>query len=258
MLIDTHTHLYLEEFEQDREEVIAHAISEGVKYMLLPNIDSETIDAQLDLCRAFPTNCLPMAGLHPTSVKENYEQELDRVRQELESNNNYIAVGEIGIDLYWDKTFEKEQAKALRTQLELAVAHQLPVVIHSRESFKEIFAVIDEYNHPDLQGVFHCFSGQEEEAAKVIDLGFKLGIGGVLTFKKANLGQVVEGIDLKHIVLETDSPFLTPVPFRGKRNQSAYVKYIAAKLAEIKGLRLEEVAEVTTRNAMELFGLKGD
>ncbi|MFA8449907.1 MAG: TatD family hydrolase [Bacteroidales bacterium] len=256
MLIDTHTHLYLEEYKEDRKEVIKNAIDKHVKYMLLPSIDSDTIEAQLLLCKEFPKNCFPMAGLHPTSVKENYKEELKRVEQELEKKDIYIGIGEIGIDLYWDKTYAKEQKIALRHQLELAVHYDLPVAIHSRESFPEIFNVIDEFNNPKLKGIFHCFSGDENDAKRIIDWGFKMGIGGVLTFKKSNLPEIVKNIDLKHLVLETDSPFLTPMPFRGKRNQSAYVTYIAQKMAEIKECSLEEVAKVTSNNALELFQIE--
>lgn len=251
--VDTHTHLYLNAFDNDRDKAIQNAINRGVEYMLLPNIDSASEKEMNELCKAWPDNCFPMMGLHPTSVKENFREELKYVTEELESERNYIAVGEIGIDLYWDKTFLNEQVEALEYQIELAKRHQLPVVIHQRDSFDEIMEVFKGINTENLRGVFHCFTGSREQAESVIDMGFLLGIGGVLTFKNSRLSEVLKEIDLKHIVLETDAPFLAPMPYRGKRNESAYVFLIARKLAEIKGVELNKVAEVTTANAKELF-----
>ena len=254
ILIDTHTHLYLEEFDEDRKQVVENAIDNNIRYMLLPNIDSESIKPMMDLCGEFPDNCFPMMGLHPTYVKENYEEELAIVDQWLEKGKFY-GIGETGIDLYWDKTFIKEQIIAFRYQIELAKKYKLPIVIHSRDSFDEIYPILEDLNSPDLKGVFHCFTGNNEQAEKIIDLGLELGIGGVLTFKNSGLDKVVEQISLDHIILETDSPYLTPVPFRGKRNQSTYINYIAEKLALIKNTSKEQVAEITSRNAIQLFKL---
>jgi TatD DNase family protein len=254
-LIDTHTHLYLEQFDNDREEIVNKAISQGVEKMFLPNIDKDSIEALWNLCNSFPDNFFPMAGLHPTSVKEDYKDQLDIVDQEL-NKRKYVAVGEIGIDLYWDKTFAAEQKEALLFQFELAIKHSLPVVIHSRDSFHEIISVIEAFNNSNLRGVFHCFTGTKEEARKIIDFGFYLGIGGVLTFKNSGLAEQIKDISLEHIVLETDSPYLTPAPYRGKRNESAYVYYIAEKLATVYGKSFDEIAKTTTKNAMNLFNIK--
>lgn len=249
---DTHTHLYLEQFNEDRNTVVERAISDGIKYMLLPNIDSQTTKPMLDLCEAFPKNVFPMMGLHPTDVKENFRNELDMVCAELQTGK-YYGVGETGIDLYWDKTNLKEQQVALSEQVQMTKDFGLPIVLHVRESFDEVFEIIGEMNDEKLNGVFHCFTGTLEQAQKIISWGFKMGIGGVLTYKNSGLDKVVTDIPMEHLVLETDSPFLTPKPFRGKRNESSYIKYIAEKLAEVKGVSVEEVAEITTRNAVELF-----
>jgi len=220
--------------------------------MLLPNIDSSSVAGMIDLCKEFPGNCFPMMGLHPTSVKENYTEELELVDEWLKRKKFY-GIGETGIDLYWDKTFVREQEMAFIHQIELAKKYELPLVIHSRNSFEKIYSIVLKQNSPELKGVFHCFTGNINQAYKIIDLGFMLGIGGVVTFKNSGLDKVVEKIDLKNIILETDSPFLTPVPFRGKRNESAYTFYIAEKVAELKNKTLEEVAEITTNNANQLF-----
>lgn len=249
---DTHTHLYLEQFDEDRNTVVERAISEGIKYLLLPNIDSQTTRPMLDLCEAFPENAFPMMGLHPTDVKENFREELDMVRKELQKGK-YYGVGETGIDLYWDKTYLKEQQIALREQVQMAKDFGLPIVLHVRESFDEVFEIIDDMNDEKLNGVFHCFTGTPAQAEKIMSWNFKMGIGGVLTYKNSGLDKVVADIPMEYLLLETDSPFLTPKPFRGKRNESAYVKYIAEKLAEVKSIPIAEVAEVTTRNAVELF-----
>jgi TatD DNase family protein len=249
---DTHTHLYLGAFENDREQVVNHAIDRGIKYMFLPNIDSSSVDAMLALCDQFPGHCYPMMGLHPTSVKGNYREELELVKS-WHAKKKFIAVGEIGIDLYWDTGNLKEQQEAFREQALLARSLDLPVVIHTRNSFDEVFSIVDDLHGPGLRGVFHCFTGTLEQARKVIGLGFKLGIGGVLTFKNSGLDRVLRDIDLSGIILETDSPFLAPVPFRGKRNESAYTRIIAEKVASLKEVDIEEVASVTTRNALELF-----
>ncbi|MCD4698258.1 MAG: TatD family hydrolase [Bacteroidales bacterium] len=252
MFTDTHTHLYLDAFDGDRQAVITNALEQDIRYMLLPNINSNSVGPMLDLCRAFPENCFPMMGLHPTSVKENYKKKLKKVEEHF-SQRDFIAVGEIGIDLYWDKTFQKQQEETFRFQIELALIKDLPVVIHSRESFEEIFSVLENYRGSGLTGVFHCFTGTIEQANLVIDFGFYLGIGGVVTFKNSGLDKVVENIDLKHILLETDSPFLAPVPYRGKRNESAYINLVANKIAKIKNIAKEEIAAITTQNAKHLI-----
>ncbi len=253
-LIDTHTHLYLEEFDDDREQVVNRAIENNVRYMLLPNIDSSSTKPMLKLSHQFPDNCFPMMGLHPTSVKENYEEELKKVEDMLKKQK-FFGIGETGIDLYWDKTFIEEQKKAFSFQIELAKKHHLPIVIHSRNSFDEIYKILIEQNSDDLTGVFHCFTGDYDQAQKIIRMGLKLGIGGVLTFKNSGLDKVVDQIDLEHLILETDSPYLTPTPFRGKKNESSYIKYVTEKLVAIKGLSIEEVTEITTKNAINLFNL---
>jgi len=254
ILVDTHTHLYLEQFDEDRNKVVESAIEEGVKFMLLPSIDSETLASMNNLHQAFPQNCLPMIGLHPTSVKDNYEDELSLVEKELQTGN-YIAVGEIGIDLYWDKTHTEQQKDAFRRQLKLAKKYKLPVSIHTRDSFELIYNIVKEESTDDLSGIFHCFTGTESQAQQIIDVGFQMGIGGIVTFKNAGLAEVVKKIPEDSLVLETDAPFLTPAPFRGKRNESSYVKYIAEKLADIKSMSLEEVAEITTHNARRIFNV---
>ncbi|MGB1004237.1 MAG: TatD family hydrolase [Salibacteraceae bacterium] len=253
--IDTHAHLYLDKFEADIDQVIQNAISSGVTKMYLPNIDSQTIGAMNNLAAKYPNNCYPMIGLHPSDVKENFEEELAIVKKEAEKGK-YIAIGEIGIDLYWDKTFLKQQQEAFAFQIELAKTHGLPIAIHARDSFDEIFEVLDQHNDENLTGVLHCFTGNLEQANRVINYGgFKLGIGGVATFKNGGLDKVIPHVDLKHLVLETDAPFLAPTPYRGKRNESKYIPIIADKIAQMKGLRIEEVAETTTKNALELFPL---
>lgn len=252
-LIDTHTHLYLEEFNADREAAIQRATANSVQKFYLPNIDSTSIDVMHALCDTHPDMFFPMMGLHPCSVKENFEEELALVKKHLEGNRKYAAVGEIGLDLYWDKTFIEEQKKAMRLQIQWALEFHLPIVIHCRDAFNEIFDLLStEKELP--KGIFHCFSGTIEDAEKIISLNkFKLGIGGVLTFKNSGLDKVVEQIDLQHLVLETDSPYLAPVPQRGKRNESSYLKWIAARMAEIKRIPIQEIAEITSNNAMEIF-----
>lgn len=251
---DTHTHLYLEQFDDDRETMVKRAIDAGVKYMLLPNIDSQTIAPMLELCAAFPQSIFPMIGLHPTDVKENYEEELRVVKTNLDKGTWY-AIGETGMDLYWDKTFVKQQKIALRQQISWAKQYKLPIVLHVREAFDEVFEIIDDTIDEKLTGVFHCFTGNLEQAERIIDWGFKLGIGGVLTYKNSGLDKVVQDIPLQHLLLETDSPFLSPKPFRGKRNESAYLINVAQKLAEIKKVPLSVIAEITTQNAVSLFKL---
>ena len=255
--IDTHTHLYLDAFDEDRTEVFKRAQTAGVKYMLLPNIDSSSIARMDDSCRNFPEQCFPMMGLHPGSVKEDYKKELEIVSAALDSKK-HIAIGEIGMDLYWDKTFRQQQEEVFRTQIGWAIDRHLPIVIHARDSFDEIYNVVSEMNCDELTGVFHCFTGNKEQADKMLSLGgFKLGIGGVLTFKNASLDEVVQHIDIEHLLLETDSPYLAPAPYRGKRNESSYIPLIAEKLAAAKNVSVDEVAKQTTENAIELFKLPG-
>ncbi len=252
--IDTHAHLYLPEFDADRESIVETAAYRGVRRILLPNIDSTTIDPLNKLADQFPGVCYPMMGLHPTSVNENYREELERVEKEL-SQRNYCAVGEIGIDLYWDKTRLKEQNVAFSTQLNLAIKYNIPVAIHARESFREILDILNGYQNKGLRGVFHAFTGTVEIARDVIGRGFMIGIGGIITYKNSSLPDVIRETELSHIILETDSPFLTPVPFRGKRNESSYIPYIAEAIGKIKNIPLEAVARETTANACKLFQL---
>ncbi|MFA8435649.1 MAG: TatD family hydrolase [Marinifilaceae bacterium] len=251
-LIDTHSHIYSSEFNGDIQDVINRAQEAKVEKILLPNIDSESIPKMMELTETFPGICYPMMGLHPTSVKENYEEELNLVEEWLKKGT-FLAVGEVGIDLYWDKTFQKEQEIAFDRQIQWAQSYDLPLVIHSRESFDEIFSILEPYKKNQLQGIFHSFTGTIEQAQKAISMGFLLGVNGILTFKNAGLDKVFNQIDLKHLVLETDAPYLAPVPKRGKRNESSYVQYTAEKLAEIHNTTLEKVAEITTTNAQNIF-----
>ena len=251
MLIDSHCHLYLEEFKPDLEAVMQRAFDAGVQKFYLPAIDSNTTDDMLKLEQVYPGVCIAMTGLHPCSVKDNYEQELRLVEQML-SQRKFAAIGEIGLDLYWDKTFLKEQYDAFNQQIELAISYRLPIVIHTRDAMKETIETVEKYKGR-VKGIFHCFGGNLEEANQVIELGFLMGIGGVVTYKNAGLAEVIKQIDLKHIVLETDSPYLTPVPFRGKRNESSYLKYVQEKIALIKNIDVEEVAAVTSANALGIF-----
>jgi len=251
-LIDTHSHIYSEAFDEDIAEAIQRAKDANVGQIFLPNIDSESIEPMFELVKEYPNFCLPMMGLHPTSVKENYVEELAICEQWL-NEEKFIAIGEIGIDLYWDKTYLKEQLFAFEKQLNWAVERKLPAVIHSRDSFSEIFEVLESFKSKKLTGVFHSFTGNLEQANKAIDMGFLLGLNGILTFKNSGLDRVVKEVDTKHLILETDSPYLAPTPKRGKRNESAYVALIAKKLAEIHDLSLAEVTEITSRNAQALF-----
>ena len=253
--VDTHTHLFSPSFDEDRTEIVQRAIKAGVETMLLPNIDVESIEPMYNLCAQFPQNCFPMMGLHPGSVDEKWEENLEIIRTNLFERKN-CAVGEIGMDLYWDKTFVNEQAEAFRRQVNWAKELNLPIVIHAREAFDEIFAIVDELNDERLTGVFHCFTGTLEQAKKIQNYGgFKLGIGGVLTYKKAGLDDILKDVDMSELILETDSPYLPPTPHRGKRNESAYLLHVAEKLADVKGISLTEVAQITTKNANELFKL---
>jgi TatD DNase family protein len=255
ILTDTHAHLYSEEFKEDVDAMISRCIEKNISRIFLPNIDTKSIEPMLALCKKHPENLFPMMGLHPCSVKENYLSELNIIQQELEKNT-YYAIGEIGIDLYWDKTFIEEQKNAFRTQIKWAKERKLPIVIHARDSFKEIFEIVDEENDEQLTGIFHCFTGTIEDAKKIINYGgFKLGVGGVVTFKNSGLESVLKHVDIKHLVLETDAPYLAPVPYRGKRNESSYVELIALKLCDIYDLSLTEIANITTQNSIEVFGI---
>lgn len=252
--IDTHTHLYLDEFANDRQNVIDDAINAGVTRMMLPNIDSGSIDHMLMLCDQYPDNCLPMIGLHPTSVKENYMNELALVESWI-AKRKFYAIGECGIDYYWDKTFSNEQELVFRHHIDLALTYNLPLIVHIRDSFNEVIRVLKDVNKSSLHGIFHCFSGSVEQAKQAIHFGFSLGLGGVITFKNNQMQETLKHIDLQYLVLETDAPFLAPAPFRGKRNQPVYIPIIAKMVAEIKGLPIEKVAESTTSNAIKLFNL---
>lgn len=254
MLTDTHTHLYSEEFSEDRDEMIQRALSVGVKRFFIPAIDSSYVSAMYDLEAKYPENMFLMCGLHPTSTQANYKEELALVEKQLEERK-FVAIGEIGIDLYWDKTFLSEQQDAFRAQIRLAKKYKLPIVIHCRDAFDEVFEVLEEQKSEDLYGIFHCFTGSFEQAQQAISLNFKLGIGGVVTFKNGKIDQYISQIDLKHIVLETDAPYLAPVPYRGKRNESSYVLNVAQKLAELYGKSVEEIAEITTKNSKDVFGV---
>ena len=254
ILTDTHTHLYSEEFEQDRGEMIQRAINAGVSRFFIPAIDSTCTQAMYDLEQDFPENVFLMMGLHPTYVKDNFEAELAHVASEL-AKRKFYAIGEIGIDLYWDKTHLKEQQIAFRQQIQWAKQYKLPIVIHCREAFDEIFGILEEEKSPELFGIFHCFSGTYEQALQAISYNMLLGIGGVVTFKNGKIDQFLDRIDLQHIVLETDSPYLAPIPFRGKRNESSYVVNVAAKLAAIYNLSVSEIAQITTENSKRVFGI---
>lgn len=253
-LIDTHTHLYLNQFNGDRDSIIQNAINQGITRMILPAIDSSTFESMINLTQKYPENCLPMIGLHPTSVKDNYEDELELVEEELKTGK-YIGVGEIGIDLYWDKTYSEEQRDALVNQLRWAKKYKLPVAIHTRDSFNEVYNIVKNELTEELTGVFHCFTGSLNEAYRIMDIGFSMGIGGIVTFKNAGLAEVVSALPIESIVLETDSPFLTPSPHRGKRNESSYLNFIAMKIAEISNMTMQEIIEKTTHNAVKLFKL---
>ncbi len=252
MFIDTHSHIYGEEFKADRDEVIGRARSAGVEKIILPDIDAESRPAMLELQEQHPDMLFPAIGLHPTSVNENYKTELKKVEKEL-GERTYYGIGECGIDLYWDKTYYKEQLYVFSYQLGLARETGLPVIIHSRDSLDEIFKALKPY--PYIKGVLHCFPGNAEEARRAIGSGFLLGIGGVVTFKNSSMAQVVRDIGPDALVLETDSPYLTPVPHRGKRNESCYIPVIAQKIAELTGKDIKKIEEITTRNAMNLFTL---
>lgn len=254
ILTDTHTHLYSEAFSDDREEMIQRALDCGITQFFIPAIDSTYTQAMLDLENNYPDNMFLMMGLHPTHVKENYKEELEHV-EKMFSQRSFYAVGEIGIDLYWDKSTLPLQQEAFRFQIKLAKKHQLPIVIHCRESFNEIFEILEEEKDSELYGIFHCFTGTFEQAQRAIGYNMKLGIGGVATFKNGKIDQFLNKIDLEHIVLETDAPYLAPVPHRGKRNESSYLINVLEKMTDIYRVSKEEIAEITTQNSKNIFGI---
>jgi TatD DNase family protein len=254
IITDTHTHLYSEQFNEDRNEMIQRAIDVGVSRFFIPAIDSTYLNAMLDLETAFPENIFLMMGLHPTHVKENVAEELAFVKTWLDKRKFY-AVGEIGIDLYWDKSFLKQQQHAFKTQIQWAKEKNLPIIIHCRDAFDEIFEVLETENDDKLFGIFHCFSGNLEQAKKAISYNMKLGIGGVVTFKNGKIDQFLNEIPMEHIVLETDAPYLAPTPFRGKRNESGYITKVLDKLVDIYNLSPQEIAAITTQNSKNIFGI---
>ena len=254
-LIDTHSHLYDEAFDEDIDIVINNALEKGVTKIILPAIDSSTIERQKKLSASYPDIFYQMIGVHPTSIKEDYRKELDVVYNEISTNaDSYLAIGEIGLDYYWDTTFAHEQQTALITQIEWANKYQKPVALHVRNAYTEMFEVLEKHS-VDRRGVLHCFSGTRSDAKRAVDMGYMLGIGGVVTFKKNELAKIVAELPLQNILLETDAPYLAPTPYRGKRNESAYVLNVAQTVAEIKNTSLEQVAETTLQNAVELFGI---
>jgi len=252
ILTDTHSHIYLEEFDKDRDELVYNSLNLGVKYIFLPNIDSSSIDDMLLLSKKYADRIFPMIGLHPGSIEDDYKNELDEVLSYLEKEKFY-AIGEIGLDYYWDTSYKEEQKEVFEKQLHLAMQNNLPAIIHVRNAFDDVIEILSKTEYDNLNGILHCFTGNLEQAKFFIDRGLKLGIGGIVTFKNAGLDKVVEQISLTHIVLETDSPYLAPVPKRGKRNESTYLRYIAKKVADLKQVSIEEVAEITTKNAEEVF-----
>jgi len=254
LLTDTHTHQYYQTDPVKREELMQRCLANGIGRLFLPNVDSASIDLVMSQVEAFPDHCFAMLGLHPCDVKANWQEELDTINAAIPQHKIY-AIGEIGIDLYWDKTFLTEQVQAFKIQINWAKQLKLPIVIHCRDAFEEVYKVLLEEQGEDLRGIFHCFTGTLEQAQKVITLGFYLGIGGVVTYKNSGLDKVVEQIDLKHIVLETDSPYLTPVPYRGKPNESSYLIYVAQKVADLHQTSMETVAAITTENSKIIFGV---
>lgn len=254
IITDTHTHIYSEEFAQDRDAMMQRAFEAGVERLFVPSIDSSYTPKMYEMEQAYPEKVFLMIGLHPTYVKENYEQELAFVEAELK-RRKFVAIGEIGIDLFWDKTRLKEQQIAFRRQIQLAKHYKLPINIHCRDAFDEVFEILEQEKSDELFGIFHCFTGTYEQALKAISYNMKLGIGGVVTFKNGKIDQFLHRIDIKNIVLETDSPYLAPVPFRGKRNESSYIINVLQKLAEIYGLSKEETASITTENSKAVFGI---
>ena len=254
MITDTHTHLYVEQFDADRAAIILRAKSAGVSRFFIPAIDSSYHKRMFDLEKYYPYEVFLMMGVHPTSVKTNYKEELAKVKEWIDQRDFY-AIGEIGIDLYWDTSFLKEQQDAFRIQIQWAKEKKWPIVIHCREAFDEIFEILEQEVDDDLRGIFHCFTGNLEQAKKAISFNMKLGIGGVVTFKNGKIDQFLNQISLEHIVLETDSPYLAPKPYRGKRNESSYIRYIIDSLATIYGKDFDEIAQITTQNSKDIFGI---
>lgn len=254
ILTDTHTHIYYEQDIEKRKQLIDNCFNNHVSRLFLPNVDHESVPMIFDLCKHYPANCFPMLGLHPCDVKIDFKDELNKIKSYLHDAKIY-AIGEIGIDLYWDKTTLRIQQEAFKQQIQWAKDLDLPIVIHCRDAFDEVLAILHEMKDEKLRGIFHCFSGNLEQAKEVISLGFFLGIGGVVTYKKSGLDEVVKQINLKHIVLETDAPYLAPVPFRGKPNESAYMIHVAQKVADLHQISIEELAEITTANSVEIFGV---
>lgn len=252
IITDTHTHLYSEAFDLDREMMVERAINAGVQRFFVPAIDASYTERMLDLKASYPDQIFLMAGLHPTHVKSNFEDELKHVEENLDKHD-YVAIGEIGVDLYWDRTTLDNQLISFKHQIKLAKKHQLPIVIHCRDAFDQVFEVLESEKSPNLKGIFHCFTGNISQAKKAISYNMMLGIGGVVTFKNGNINQFLNQIDLAHIVLETDAPYLSPTPYRGKRNESAYILEILNKVAELYQLPVEEVAKVTTENSRKIF-----
>lgn len=257
LLIDSHSHIYLDEFHSDRPEAISRAKEQGISKILMPAIDSTTHQQMMKVEEEFAGVCVSMMGLHPCSVKGNFEDELSTVRNHLETRN-FIAIGEIGLDFYWDKTFLDQQYMAFDRQIDWALEMDLPIVIHSRDAIDECIEVVSKRQNGSLKGVFHCFGGSLDQAKAILGLGFYLGIGGVLTFKKAGLDKVLESIDLEHVILETDAPYLAPVPYRGKRNESSYLSLVARNLANVKEMQYDDVARITSANTEKLFRLNGN
>jgi len=254
ILTDTHTHLYSEAFDEDRAAMMQRAFDNNVQRMFVPAIDSTYTESMLKLEEEYPEHVFLMTGVHPTHIKENYLEELEHVRKLL-AKRSFVAIGEIGIDMYWDKTLLPQQQDAFRTQIQLAKQYKLPIVIHCRDAFDEVFEILEEEKGPELFGVFHCFTGTLEQAKRAVSYNMKLGIGGVVTFKNGKIDQFLNEIELKHIVLETDAPYLAPTPYRGKRNETSYVVNIVDKLAEIYQITIEEIALVTTENSKQVFGV---
>ncbi|MDX2001159.1 MAG: TatD family hydrolase [Chitinophagales bacterium] len=254
--VDTHTHIYSEQFEEDRDAMLNRAFELGVNQLFMPNVDSASIKGMMDLAQRYPQQCYPMMGLHPCSVKEHWETELATVRQWLFGGTRFYAVGEIGLDYYWDKTFITQQQQAFRQQIDWAAELALPIVIHSRDSLQDTISIVGEMHGSHLKGIFHCFTGSMQEAEAILRLdNFYLGIGGVVTFKKSGLDEIVRQIPLERLVLETDAPYLAPTPHRGKRNEPAYIRLVAEKIAEVKGTDIGTLAKVTEENSKRVFGI---
>lgn len=254
ILTDTHTHIYYEIDLDKRQQLMKRCFDNQISRLFLPNVNSHSVKMVMDLAKEYPQNCFPMLGLHPCDVKENYLEELALIKEQIAQNKIY-AIGEIGLDLYWDKEYLKQQQNAFREQIQWAKELSLPIVIHCREAFDEVFEILEDLRDEKLRGIFHCFTGDLDQAHQAIDLGFYLGIGGVVTYKKSGLDQVVKNIDLKHIVLETDAPYLAPIPYRGKPNESSYLVHIAEKVADLHEISIDTLAEITTSNSMKIFGV---